>query len=313
MEFLKMLESIRNPVLDVIMQAITYLGEETVFMIIAITLFWCVNKKYGYYVLITGFFGTIISQFLKFVYRIPRPWVQDPEFTIVESARGAATGYSFPSGHTCNAVGTYGGVARFTKKNWVRWVCIALSLLIPFSRMYLGVHTPLDVGVAFGISLVLLLVLFPILDKTDEDPKIMYILSAVMIAIAAAYLCYVNFYLSASEFGVEDLRDNYYPGVENAWKLFGALLALPIMYTVDLKKLHFDVKAPLLGQILKVALGLVCVLAIKEGAKYAFNAICGEGAYFCHAIRYFAIVMFAGAVWPMTFPKFQKLGKKKEQ
>lgn len=309
MAFLKLLEGIRTPVPDAIMQGITYLGEETVFMIIAITLFWCVSKKYGYYVLITGFFGTIISQFLKFVYRIPRPWMQDPDFTIVESARGAATGYSFPSGHTCNAVGTYGGIARFTKKSWLRWVCIALSLLIPFSRMYLGVHTPLDVGVAFGISLVLLLVLFPILDKSDENPKIMYILSAVMIAVAAAYVCYVNFCLSPSEFSAEDLRDNYIPGVENGWKLFGALLAMPIMYAIDQKKLHFDVKAPLLGQILKVALGLVCVLAIKEGLKYGFNAAFGEGAYFCHALRYFAIVMFAGAVWPLTFPFFRKIGK----
>ncbi len=313
MAFLKLLEGIRNPVLDVIMQGITFLGEETVFMVIAITLFWCVSKKYGYYVLITGFFGTILSQFLKFVYRIPRPWVQDPEFTIVESARGAATGYSFPSGHTCNAVGTYGGIARFTRKNLLRWVCIALSLLIPFSRMYLGVHTLLDVGVAFGMSLVLLLVLFPILDKADEKPWIMYVLSAVMIAIAVAYLCYVNFYLSPDEFSAADLEDNYIPGVENGWKLFGALLAMPIMYTIDLKKLHFDVTAPLLGQILKVALGLVCVLAIKEGFKYAFGAIFGEGAYFIHAVRYFAIVMFAGAVWPLTFPFFRKVGKKKEE
>ena len=312
MAFLEFLASIRNPILNVIMQGITFLGQETIFMVIAITLFWCVSKKYGYYILITGFFGTSISQFLKFVFRIPRPWVQDPEFKIVESARKEATGYSFPSGHTCNAVGTYGGIARFTKKNWIRWVCIALALLIPFSRMYLGVHTLLDVGVAFGISLVLLFVLFPILDKSDENPKIMYILSAVMIAVALAYVCYVNFCLSPDEFDAENLRDNYIPGVENGWKLFGALLAMPIMFTIDRKKLHFDVKAPLLGQILKVALGLVCVLAIKEGLKAGFGAIFSEPPFFCHAARYFAVVLFAGAVWPLTFPLFQKLGKKKD-
>ena len=35
-------------------------------------------------------------------------------------------------------------------------VCIALIVLVPFSRMYLGVHTPLDVGVAFLMAAALL-------------------------------------------------------------------------------------------------------------------------------------------------------------
>ena len=47
-----------------------------------------------------GFFGTLVNQFLKLVCRVPRPWVRDPNFTIVEAARADATGYSFPSGHT---------------------------------------------------------------------------------------------------------------------------------------------------------------------------------------------------------------------
>lgn len=312
MAFLDFLASIRNPVLDVIMQGITFLGEETVFMVIALTLFWCVSKKHGYYILITGFFGTIISQFLKLVFRIPRPWVTDPNFKPVPSAVKGASGYAFPSGHSSNAVSTYGGIARFTEIGWLRWASIALTILICFSRMYLGVHTPLDVGAAFAISLVLLLVLFPILDKSDENPKIMYILSAVMIAVAVAYLYYVNFYLSPSEFDAESIA-NYTEGIANGWKLFGALLAMPIIYTLDLKKLHFEVKAPLPGQILKVALGLVCLLTLKEGMKYGLRAVFGEDAYFVHAVRYFAIVMFAGAVWPLTFPWFQRIGKKREE
>ena len=138
----------------------------------------------------------------------------------------------------------------------------------------------------------------------------MFLFSSRFLNSSSAASYSSNFYLSPDEFDAENLRDNYIPGVENGWKLFGALLAMPIMYTIDRKKLHFDVKAPLLGQILKVALGLVCVLAIKEGAKYGLRAVFGEGAYFTHAVRYFAIVLFAGAVWPLTFPLFQKVGKK---
>lgn len=97
MEFLYFLEGIRNPVVDAIMSAITMLGDETAFLAVGITVFWCVSKIDGYYLISTGLMGTVINQFLKILCRVPRPWVKDPKFTIVESAREAATGYSFPT------------------------------------------------------------------------------------------------------------------------------------------------------------------------------------------------------------------------
>ena len=87
MEFLHFLEGLRNPVFDFLFSIITLLGEETLFMAIGLTFFWCVSKSHGYYLLCTGFVGTAINQFLKMIVRVPRPWVLDPEFTIVESAR----------------------------------------------------------------------------------------------------------------------------------------------------------------------------------------------------------------------------------
>ena len=105
MRLLYWFEQIRNPVMDQFMLLITHLGEETAFLVIALILFWCVDKYIGYYTLSVGFVGTLANQFLKLWFRIPRPWVQDPNFTILEQAREAASGYSFPSGHTQSAVG----------------------------------------------------------------------------------------------------------------------------------------------------------------------------------------------------------------
>ena len=144
MNLLYALESVRTPFWDAVFSAVTHLGEETVFMVAAILIFWCVSKQEGYYLLLMGFFGTVVNQFLKLLFRIPRPWVRDPDFTIVESARAQATGYSFPSGHTQNAVATFGGIARSTRRPWVRWACVAVLLLVSFSRLYLGVHTLID-------------------------------------------------------------------------------------------------------------------------------------------------------------------------
>ena len=143
MDFLRLLASVRNPVLNAVMSGVTYFGSEIAFMAAALLLFWCIDKRQGYYVFLVGAVGTICNQFLKLAFRIPRPWVLDPDFQIVEAARADATGYSFPSGHTQNVVGTTASLFACRKETWVRIVCVVLMLLVPFSRMYLGVHTPL--------------------------------------------------------------------------------------------------------------------------------------------------------------------------
>jgi len=171
MAILHFLEGIRTPFLDTIVAILTELGGETLFIIFGLLILWCFSKRNGYYLLTVCYSGIILSQFLKILCRIPRPWVQDPSFTIVESAREAATGYSFPSGHTTNATCTAGGIAAIFKKKWVTWLCIVLIILVAFSRMYLGVHTPLDVGVALVISAALVILVDRLYVKIDKNPN----------------------------------------------------------------------------------------------------------------------------------------------
>ena len=136
MPFLYFLESIRNPIFDWIFATVTHIGEETFFLAFAIIFFWCVNKREGYFILITGLVGTVVNQVAKLIFRIPRPWVLDPEFNIIESARAEATGYSFPSGHTQNVAGTFGAIAAYEPKKWKTAVCVTIIALVGFSRMY---------------------------------------------------------------------------------------------------------------------------------------------------------------------------------
>mgnify|MGYP002750747706 CR=1 FL=1 len=191
MGLLYALESIRTPLLDKILGAVTYLGDELCFMVFAVGVFWCISKRMGYYLMTVGFFGTILNQFLKILCAIPRPWVKDPNFTIVESARAGASGYSFPSGHTQNAVTLYGGTARYTKTPWLRWVCIAVMVLICFSRMYLGVHTPLDVGVALAMGAVLVLALYPVMEEADRRPWVLTWVIEFMVVCSGAFVAYL--------------------------------------------------------------------------------------------------------------------------
>ena len=244
MQVLYALESVRTPFFDTVMSVITRLGEETVFMVVALFVFWCVSKRHGYYLLAVGFAGTVLNQFLKLLCRIPRPWVLDSNFTIVESARAQATGYSFPSGHAQNAVGTFGGIARFARRKWVRVTAIVI---------------------------------------------------AVMIALSVGYLLFVSRYRFPADVDAENLAF----GVENAWKLLGATLGLLAAWWLDVTFIHFDTRAVWYVQAIKLVGGLALTVAIKAGLKAPLIALLG--AEVGGAVRYAVMVLFAGAVWPMTF------------
>lgn len=311
MSFLYFLENIRNPVLDFIFSFVTLFGEETVFMAIGMIVFWCVSKQKGYYLLSVGFVGTVINQFLKITFRIPRPWVKDPNFTIVESAREAASGYSFPSGHTQTSVGLFGGLALKFKHRAIRIASIALCVLVPISRMYLGVHTPLDVGVSVGIALILIFVLSPIFEKAEKSPRVMYSLLFSLTAIMLAYLCFMSFWHFPEEVMHVDNVHNYISAVKNAYTLTGCMLGFLVVYTVDLKWLKFDTKAVWWVQIIKIVGGLALVLAVKELMRAPLEAFLPANTW-ARMLRYFLMVIMAGAIWPITFKYFAKIGGKKE-
>jgi undecaprenyl-diphosphatase len=307
MEFLHWLSGIRCGFLDVIFMAITALGSEVAFMAIAVAVLWCVSKKDGYYILSVCFIGTVINQFLKLLCKIPRPWIQDTKFKPVESAVSGAEGYSFPSGHTQNAVGAFGSIALFAKKSWLKITCIALCVLIPLSRMYLGVHTPLDVGVSILIAVVLVLAIRPIIYKGEEKPLIMYIFLGVMFILSLSLLLFVELY----DFGSELDALNYASGLKNAYTLFGAILGMLAAYPFEKKFVKFDVSGKWYTQILKTAVGLGIVLGIKELLKLPLNAMFPEETV-ARAIRYAIMVFVAVAVYPLTFKYFKKLEDKIE-
>ena len=299
---LYMLEKIRMPGLNELMLLITKLGEETAFLVIALIVFWCVDKRRGYFVMTVGFIGTIANQFLKLACRVPRPWVLDENFTILEQAREAATGYSFPSGHSQSAVGTFGAIAATTQKRWVRWTCIAVCILVPLSRMYIGVHTPADVLVGAGMAAAMVLLLRrPVVEKGASAMKVII---PGMIIMAIGLLLYTEFWPFPEDMDAYNLES----GVKNAYTMIGCLTGVAVVYVLERKFVDFTTEAVWWAQLLKVVLGLGIVLLVKEGLRTPLENIIGAPLP-ARAVRYFLIVLVAGYVWPMSFRWFSKLGR----
>ena len=301
MEFLYLLEKIRMPGLNELMLAVTTLGEETAFLVIGLIIFWCVDKRKGYYVMAVGFAGTMANQIMKLACRVPRPWVLDPNFSILEQARGAAAGYSFPSGHTQTAVGTFGCLAVSANKTWWRAVCVALAILVGFSRMYVGVHTPADVlaGAAMACAFVWLLKK-PVLTGGEKAMKITFVL---LILLALVFWAYVNCW----KFPADMDQHNMESGLKNAYTMLGCTIGIALVYVAD-KRRDFSVQAVWWVQILKVVFGLLLVLAVKEGLRAPLELLLP--VYPARAVRYFLVVIMAGIIWPMSFRYLSKLGAK---
>lgn len=305
MKVLYFLESIRMPGLNEFMLGITRLGEETAFLVAALIVFWCVDKRKGYYVMAVGFAGTMANQFLKLLCRVPRPWALDPDFTILEQAREAADGYSFPSGHSQSAVGTFGAIAATSKNKWVKGVCIALCVLIPLSRMYLGVHTPADVLVGAGMALALVWLLRRWIMEGDRG---MLVLIPLLTAMAVGLLLYTTCWPFPADVDQENLAS----GVKNAYTLLGCMFGIAVVYPVQKKYVRFSTEARWWAQILKVILGLAVVLLVKEGLRAPLDGIFG-GHMAARMIRYFLVVLAAGILWPMSFGWFSRMGRKSSE
>jgi len=300
MELLYFLEGLRTPALDAFFSLITNFGDETLFIVIGLLFFWCIDKDEGFYLLCVGLLGTVVNQFLKLYFRIPRPWVRNPEFTIVESAREAASGYSFPSGHTQTSVGVYGGVIRWTGRSALSLICAALCVLVPLSRMYLGVHTPADVGVSVVIALVLVFAVYPIMRKGMDEPRVMRMLFSAILLLSLGNLAFVTLY----PFPADVDADNLAHGVKNAYTLLGCIAGVWTIWETDRRFIRFETKAPLTVQAVKLGLGFALILGVKAGLKAPLLALTG-GHHIADFIRYFLMVLFAG-LWPLTFPWFTK-------
>ena len=294
MELLKLLEGIRSPFLDALIGLITRLGEETVGIVILCAIFWCVSKKTAYAIGITYFLSGLTVQGMKIIFRIDRPWIIDPTLKPVESAMGHATGYSFPSGHTQSASALFGSLGAQTKNKPLMAALFAVPLLVAFSRLYLGVHTLLDVSVSLAISLLLIVVTVKLFSAGDGavNKKRELIVSSCMILFAIAVI------IIAAVLRSQNLIDDGY--VLDCLKAAGAGVGFAVGMYIERVYIDFNVKSKnLLWQAIKYVLGIAGVLVIKEGLKL----VIGTGLA-VDTIRYFLMLTWVTVFFPLIIKRF---------
>ena len=300
MDMLRGIAEIRNPALDFFFETITHLGEETVFLVISIIFFWCIDKREGYFILLTGLLGTLVNQAAKLAFRIPRPWVIDESFQPVGNSKIEATGYSFPSGHTQSITTTLGAPAAYKPKKWKTVALVSLILIVAFSRMYLGVHTLLDVSVSLIIGFGLVLGMRKLFESEERFKKA---LPFIVLAATVMSVGLLVFVLLVKGDATLD-PDNFGSALKQACTLLGCTMGLIAVWFVDTRYTDFKTDGKWYAQVIKAAIGFAIILAIKSGLSTPLTLLFGGNAFAARILRYFLIVVFAGIVWPLTFKWF---------
>lgn len=298
MSLLHWLEQLRTGWLTAFFTLMTALGEETVFIAVFLIVLWCCERKYANRLFCVFFTGMFFNQLFKLVFRVPRPWVRDPALHPVESAKAGASGYSFPSGHTQSAVGLYGSFCAVSRRRWIRAACVVVILLVGLSRLYLGVHTPWDVLASLVIGTLVLIgcrALFDALEKTRLGE--LWALGGLCVLGAAAV---------AAGLLVPFLRDEAF---ENACRMLGCSLGMLLVAIADRFR-PFEQRALWWQQLIKVGVGLPVFVLLKSLLKSPLNALLGAGAG--DGVRYFILLVVAGAVYPLCFRVFHPHAKKKD-
>ncbi len=294
MSFLWLLEGMRTPFLDRLMQLFTYFGQEIVIIAVICAFYWCVDKRFAWLLGFTYFTAGLCVQALKITFRIPRPWALDPKFHAVESALPAATGYSFPSGHTQGATCLFFPLALRSRRVWAKLLYVLAFVLVGFSRMYLGCHTPKDVLVSMGLSVLISCVLWHnqdlLLDRARHPAAAAAVLAVISFGVAG-YALILN---GSGAIDMEYAAD--------CCKSAGAGLGFAVGWYVERRYLDFATgQAGIWRRAARLAAGLAFTLLIKEAFPVFFGT-----SILAKSAEYFILVLWVLVIYPCLFVRLQR-------
>ncbi len=161
--------SLHNSFLNLVGQAFTIFGEELVLITFSVFIFWCIDKKKGFGIVMSIVNSLCVMGIAKAIVRFPRPWTVIPGLDTVRQQ--TATGYSFPSGHTTGAAAAYSATAVAFRKRWLSIICAVMIVLVGISRLYLCVHWPLDVACGMLIGCGMTFLFLSVFRKTYDNKK----------------------------------------------------------------------------------------------------------------------------------------------
>ena len=267
--------------------------------------FWCVSRKWGYRFLTTHGVGELVNGIIKLTVCAYRPWIRSDLIEPAGDSKVAATGYSFPSGHTMSGTTTYGTtfVWQKDKRKWLAVICAVMIALTGFSRNFLGVHTPQDVIVGFSEAAIIIVLVGIVQKKINGDDKKLDILSIVGVIVVIVTIIYIKTKPYPMDYVDGVLLVDPNKMMNDTFKGCGEVLGIIVGSYLERHYIHYEIPTgaknlPILGFA-----GFVIAFSWKEYFGPATFGL-ALGGHWGNLISRSILYLFVVAIWPMFIQKW---------
>lgn len=282
-----------GPAASACVSFLSVFGEEMIMIAILGFLYWGWNKKMARSVGLSVLMGVVWNPMIKNVVLRRRPYfdhsgirilrVVEPEADIYDIA---AQGYSFPSGHSTNAVAIYGSLALQARKRILTAAAVILPLLVGISRVAVGAHYPTDVLAGWLLGGLIIAAVHFLQEKID-DPAV---LNGILLATSLPGILWCR-------------SADYFTGL-------GLLLGFLSGSWFEEKFVRFEnVRTPV-RILLRMAGGIGIYFILNTVLKLPFSREFLEGAgllpLLVRTLRYTIITFVDFAIYPMLFRAGEK-------
>lgn len=277
MEVIQFLQSFSSDLLNNIMLIITHFGSVYFPICIICVIYWCYNKDIGFKLAVILSCSGVLNSIVKNLVQSPRPIGVEGINSIGEFS---APGYSFPSGHTQNITVFGTSLSIFTRNMVVFLISIVLIVLVGISRLYLGLHWPIDILGGFILALIVSIVLNEVLIKLTPFKINIFIGIIVLVFMLGI------FFIDNTEMG-----QDYY-------KTMGIFIGVYLGHLFEYRYVNFSPEASNIDNIMKIVIGASTTILLDILLSYVFNIF---SIYWMYIVKYFILGFWIFGIIPLIF------------
>jgi membrane-associated phospholipid phosphatase len=272
-----------SPTLDFPFKALTFLGDETFYLLFMPFFYWCIDRRVGARLFFLLLLSAYLNATAKMLADQPRPFAYDQRVQAIVHAGGGG----LPSGHTQNAVVIWGYLSIRSGKTLAWLIAGFLMLGIPISRIYLGVHFPTDLLGGYllgGLILILFLKLAPRLENWLDCQGFAWQLTISLVGPLVLML------LNPA-------------GNKQVLSMLSTLMGVCTGFVLERRLVKFACAAVWWKKLIRYLLGVVILFGLWGGLKIAFDGL--EPANIFRMMRYALVGLWGGLGAPWMFVRFR--------